>query len=132
MKRDLNAYLLSWKDSQNRKPVLLRGARQVGKSYLANELGRQFNDYLEINFELEPALKVLFDKDLQPRRIVRDIALATGHTITPGKTLLFLDEIQECPRKKKRCQAKIISNLIGETRRMLAAAGTMQHFCPLP
>lgn len=65
MKRDLNAYLLSWKDSQNRKPVLLRGARQVGKSYLANELGRQFNDYLEINFELEPALKVLFDKDLQ-------------------------------------------------------------------
>ena len=97
MKRDLNAYLLSWKDSRNRKPVLLRGARQVGKSYLAKELGCQFNDYLEINFELEPALKVLFDKDLKPQRIVRDIAIATGHTITPGKTLLFLDEIQECP-----------------------------------
>jgi predicted AAA+ superfamily ATPase len=97
MKRDLDAYLMSWKDSKNRKPILLRGARQVGKSYLAKELGRRFDDYLEINFELEPALKVLFDKDLKPERIARDITLATGHTITPGRTLLFLDEIQECP-----------------------------------
>lgn len=97
MKRDLSAYLMSWKDSQYRKPVLLRGARQVGKSYLAKELGRQFDDYLEINFELEPELKVLFDKDLKPDRIIRDFALATRHPIIPGKTLLFLDEIQECP-----------------------------------
>ncbi|MCP5104776.1 MAG: ATPase, partial [bacterium] len=49
MKRDLSAYLQKWKDSQDRKPILLRGARQVGKSYLAKELGRQFDDYLEIN-----------------------------------------------------------------------------------
>jgi predicted AAA+ superfamily ATPase len=97
MKRDLSAYLLSWKNSQDRKPVLLRGARQVGKSYLAKELGRQFDDYIEINFELEPVFKSFFDKDLNPGRIIRDIALSTGHTITPGKTLLFLDEIQECP-----------------------------------
>lgn len=98
MKRDLSPYLLSWKNSQNRKPILLRGARQVGKSFLAKEFGRQFDDYIEINFELEPAFKSFFDQNLKPARIVRDIALATGHTITPGKTLLFLDEIQECPK----------------------------------
>jgi predicted AAA+ superfamily ATPase len=97
MKRDLSAYLQKWKDSQDRKPILLRGARQVGKSYLAKELGRQFDDYLEINFELEPELKAVFDKNLKPERIIRDISMATGHTVTPGKTLLFLDEIQDCP-----------------------------------
>ncbi len=58
MKRDLSNYLLFWKESQNRNPILLRGARQVGKTYLAKELGLQVGDYLEINFEKEPELKV--------------------------------------------------------------------------
>jgi predicted AAA+ superfamily ATPase len=98
MKRDLNTYLQKWKDARDRKPILLRGARQVGKSYLAKELGRRFDDYLELNFEQEPQLKPLFEKDLKPQRIIRDISLATGHPITPGKTLLFFDEIQDCPK----------------------------------
>jgi predicted AAA+ superfamily ATPase len=98
MKRDLMFHLKTWHTDGDRKPLLLRGARQVGKSYLARELGREFPDFIEINFELEPELKLLFEKDLDPVRITRDLAIALGKDITPGETLLFLDEIQECPK----------------------------------
>lgn len=98
MKRDLMFHLKAWQTDGDRKPLLLRGARQVGKSYLARELGREFPGFVEINFELEPGLKLLFEKDLDPVRITRDLAIALGKDITPGETLLFLDEIQECPK----------------------------------
>ena len=98
MKRDLMFHLKAWQTDGDRKPLLLRGARQVGKSYLARELGREFPGFVEINFELEPGLKLLFEKDLDPVRITRDLAIALGKDITPGEPLLFLDEIQECPK----------------------------------
>jgi predicted AAA+ superfamily ATPase len=98
MKRDLMIYLNEWKNAEDRKPLLLKGARQVGKSYLARELGNDFQDFFEINFEFEPGLKSLFEKDLDPVRITRDLSIALDKDIIPGKTLLFLDEIQECPK----------------------------------
>jgi predicted AAA+ superfamily ATPase len=98
MKRDLMVHLKEWKNDKDRKPILLKGARQVGKSYLARELGSDFQDFVEINFELNPGLKSLFEKDLDPVRITRDLAIALEKDLTPGKTLLFLDEIQECPK----------------------------------
>ena len=98
MKRDLMIYLNQWKNDEDRKPLLLKGARQVGKSYLARELGNTFPGFVEVNFEFQPELKTVFEKDLDPVRITRDISIALDQDIIPGETLLFLDEIQECPK----------------------------------
>ncbi len=97
MKRIADTYLLDWKKSLHKKPLLLRGARQIGKTYAARTLGETFDNFVEINFELQPNIKKIFKKDLEPLRIIRDISLITGQKITPVKTLLFFDEIQECP-----------------------------------
>jgi predicted AAA+ superfamily ATPase len=97
MKRDLSVYLEEWKNEPDKKPILLKGARQVGKSYLARDFGKTFESFVEINFEFTPGFKSLFQKDLDPKRIVRDISIAADQDIIPGKTLLFLDEIQDCP-----------------------------------
>lgn len=97
MKRDLKVHLEAWKDAPDKKPVLLRGARQVGKSYLVRELGNDFKRFIEINFELNPGLKSIFEEDLNPVRIVRDISITFDQEVVPGETLLFFDEIQECP-----------------------------------
>jgi predicted AAA+ superfamily ATPase len=97
LKRSINYYLKQWTSDPQRKPLLLRGARQVGKTYAARELGKSFAELVEINFELQPDSKGIFEKDLKPERIVRELSLIVGKRITPGKTLLFLDEIQEVP-----------------------------------
>ncbi len=97
MKRGLEKFLLDWKKDPAHKPIILRGARQVGKSYLVNSLGQTFDSYVEINFDLDESFLKIFEQDRNPERIIRDLALATGKRIIPGETLLFLDEIQECP-----------------------------------
>ncbi len=98
MKRIIDSYLTEWKDHPYRKPLLLRGARQVGKTYAAQNLGKSFDTFIEINFESEPKFKDLFDADLDPSRIIRDISYITDKTIEPRKSLLFFDEIQEAPK----------------------------------
>ena len=98
MKRLIDSSLLDWKNNTRRKPLLLRGARQVGKTYAARMLGKTFNEYVEINFEQMESAISLFEGDLDPERIVRDIALLVKKPIKPGTTLLFLDEIQKAPR----------------------------------
>jgi predicted AAA+ superfamily ATPase len=97
-KRLIDNYLLEWKNSVSRKPLLLRGARQVGKSTAVRELGRHFEHYLEVNLEEFPQLLTLFDKDLNPLRIAEELSVFFGKTIIPGKTLLFIDEIQISPK----------------------------------
>lgn len=96
MKRDLEKHLRDWVTHPLRKPLILRGARQVGKSWLARELGKIFESYIEINFEKEPSLKLLFQGDINLNHITEKISIIKKQTIIPGKTLLFLDEIQEC------------------------------------
>lgn len=98
MKRFIDDYLIEWKDSGIRKPLLIRGARQVGKTYAVRNLGKSFNSFVEINFELEPRLISLFEKDLQPERIIRELSIVLKKPIVPGKTLLFFDEIQAAPQ----------------------------------
>lgn len=98
MKRFVDKHLLEWKQSPQRKALLLRGARQVGKTTAVRTLGQTFDSFLEINFELNPKLAQLFEQDLDPNRIIRDLQLETGKSIQAGKTLLFFDEIQEVPR----------------------------------
>jgi uncharacterized protein len=97
MRRHALETLLTWKDQKRRKPLLLRGARQVGKTHLVRKLGEHFEHFVELNFESTPQLKTSFEKDLDPSRLVRELSLLTGKRILPGKTLLFFDEIQAVP-----------------------------------
>lgn len=101
MKRLIDYHLVKWKDSAHRKPLIIRGARQVGKTYAVRKLGDLFPTMIEINFELLPQARSIFQKDLQPKRILQEISLLTGKKIIPGKTLLFFDEIQEAPEAIK-------------------------------
>lgn len=91
--------LIAWKTELNRKPLLIRGARQVGKSRLVREFASShFPQLVEVNLELQPELKTIFERDLDPHRIVSDLSLALGIPVQAGGTLLFLDEIQSCPK----------------------------------
>lgn len=98
MKRILFNKLLKWRHSSIRKPLLLRGARQVGKTHLVRQFGSQFEHFVEVNFEKNPELIKIFEYNLDPVRISREISLALNKQIIPGTTLLFLDEVQEMPR----------------------------------
>lgn len=89
--------LADWAKGTRHKPLLLRGARQVGKSTAVRHLGESFASYVEINFEKNPEFKALFDENLDVNRITSQLEALTGKEISAGKTLLFLDEIQNCP-----------------------------------
>ena len=96
--RLIDTYLSEWASRTTHKPLLLRGARQVGKSSAARHLGESFDSFVEINFEKQSAYSSIFQSgDIDVKRIVSQIAALTGKQIKPGETLLFLDEIQMCP-----------------------------------
>jgi hypothetical protein len=97
MKRLIDYHLRKWKDSPLRQPLLLRGARQVGKTYAVRELGKTFNSFVEVNFESNKRAKTIFDQNLDPKRILREISFIADKEIIPGQTLLFFDEIQAVP-----------------------------------
>lgn len=100
MKRSIDEKLVAWKNNPSRKPMLLRGARQVGKTYSVMEFTRTHfkgNNHC-INFEKNPEFCSIFDQNLDSRRILSELELALGKKIAPGIDLLFLDEIQECPK----------------------------------
>ena len=95
MKRDIYENLLEWKSSPRRKPLLLQGARQTGKTFILKQFGR--NEYEKIiycNFEENPDLDQFFHRDLNPKRIVSDLSIYMNQTIRPGVDLLIFDEIQ--------------------------------------
>ena len=97
MKRDRSSFLVDWLDSSNRKPLVIRGARQVGKTWLIRDLAQSTQrQLLEINFEKRPDLESLFVSN-EPQEILANIAAALKCTVDPSKAILFLDEIQACP-----------------------------------
>ena len=97
MIRDIVLDLVKWKNQKNRLPLLVRGARQVGKTYVIEQFGSEhFEQIVTINFELNPEMVRCF-LSLEPQEIIDTIFLLTHQKIEPGKTLLFLDEIQDCP-----------------------------------
>jgi uncharacterized protein len=99
MKRLISDKLIEWKTRRNRKPLVIRGARQVGKTYSVSEFGHSsFDYYVKIDFEKQIQLRKIFEGDLSPKRLIQLIELETGHDIIAGRTLLFMDEIQLCPR----------------------------------
>lgn len=95
MLRNKKQELIRWKSKEVRLPLLLLGARQVGKTYLLKEFAKEFyTDYIYINFELEPQMRSLFDKDLKPERIISDIELTYMKKVDISQTLIIFDEIQ--------------------------------------
>ncbi len=99
MKRKVLDHLLSWHCRKGRKPLLLQGARQVGKTYSLKEFGKaNFQRVHYINFEESPSFIRVFEGDLAPSGILRDLSLAFETRIEPNRDLLILDEIQQCPR----------------------------------
>ena len=98
MKRNQYNELLKWKQSAGRKPLILRGARQVGKTYLLKTFGiNEYDAYLYLNFEAEPNLSGLFTHNLKPSTLLDNIRTYFNQDIKPEKTLLIFDEIQESP-----------------------------------
>ncbi|NGX42595.1 MAG: hypothetical protein K940chlam7_00875 [Chlamydiae bacterium] len=98
MKRDIEQDLITWKAKKGRKPLLLRGARQVGKTYVVEKFGREhFSSFVKIDFEKQPEISRCFDT-LIPEQIIAALELSVRSRIIPGETLLFFDEIQACPK----------------------------------
>ena len=98
MKRLAENKLLHWKTSTRRKPLIIRGARQVGKSWLVeNKLACGFDNFVKVDLEKEQTLRRIFEGDLDPQKIISELEIQKGR-IFPGKTLLFIDEIQQVPR----------------------------------
>ena len=96
MKRSAEKNLIAWKESLSRKPLLIYGARQVGKTWLMKQFGAQeFANTVYVNLEKEIPLRTLFEQDYQPQRIIKTIETYFNQDILPGKTLLIFDEIQE-------------------------------------
>lgn len=99
IKRLVSKDLLAWKDSKRRKPLLITGVRQCGKTYTVKEFGKAyFENMVYLNFEENSSFSGIFEYDFDVKRIASEIELMTGEKIIAGSTLLFLDEIQSCPR----------------------------------
>ncbi len=99
MYRKITEYLIEWKNSKTRKPLVLQGARQVGKTYSVLEFGRKFYDNVAyFNFETNPKLKETFSEDITPAYLVPVLSHIAGQTIIKEKTLIIFDEVQLCER----------------------------------
>lgn len=96
LRRNIDHVLLDWSKELSRKPLLLRGARQVGKSSAVRELSKYFDNFLEVNFEEQKQVHSLFSGDLSPKELCENLSVFYNTQIVPGKTLLFFDEIQSC------------------------------------
>ena len=99
MYREILNDLEKWKDKSRRKPLILTGVRQCGKTYIVDEFAKKnFKSYVYVNFESEETLSAIFDYDFDVYRIVSEMERHFKIQITPGETLVFFDEIQECTR----------------------------------
>lgn len=98
IKRDIVKKLLEWKDNPDRKPLIVQGARQIGKTTTIRDFASEhFDNLAEFNFDKNKDLASLFQSTKSPERLLPQLSLISGIEITAGKTLIFFDEIQECP-----------------------------------
>ena len=97
MERNAFFHMLQWKKDADRKPLILKGARQVGKTWLMQEFGRRYyKNYVYFNFDESEDLKSLFETNKDPHRIVELLSMIAGTKIEPTETLIIFDEVQEC------------------------------------
>ena len=98
MKRFILEQLIKWKESKYRKPLIIKGARQIGKTYILKQFGKEnYEGVAYFNFDHDEDLYNLFNNTKDPKRILEQLSFIYGKAIIPGKTLLIFDEIQECP-----------------------------------
>ena len=98
VKRSAFSQLVKWKDNPERKPLIIRGARQVGKTWLMKEFGQScYDSFVYFNFDEEDELKSIFEANKNPQRIIELLSMIAGEKILPGETLVIFDEVQECP-----------------------------------
>ena len=99
MYREITKELIKWKDNSRRKPLILTGVRQCGKTYIVDEFGKNhFKNVAHLNFEESENAGAIFEYDFDVNRIIKELGYLTGEKIIAGETLLFFDEIQNCPR----------------------------------
>ena len=99
MQRYALKHLIDWKNKKNHKPLVIQGARQVGKTWLMQEFGKKYYEQVAyINFDVDVKSREIFDVDYDTERLIMDIGLATKTKINAENTLIIFDEIQECPR----------------------------------
>ncbi|MDO4290033.1 MAG: ATP-binding protein [Eggerthellaceae bacterium] len=99
MQREIMTELVAWKDMPRRKPLMITGVRQCGKTYIVEKFSEEcFDSFVRINFEETEAASAVFEYDFDVKRILSEIEYLTKQKVTAGKTLLFFDEIQQCPR----------------------------------
>jgi len=123
MKRYILEDLLNWKNSSNRKPLLLYGTRQVGKTWLVREFAAlNYDDSIELNFFTDESLKLIFDKSITPAHIIMQLELRFNRKIDPERTLLFFDEIQESQRAMD--SLKTFNDASGGCKYNIIAAGS--------
>ena len=123
MKRNAIQELVAWKSSEDRKPMVLKGARQVGKTWLMKEFGQNYYDsYVYFNFDEEDELKSIFETNKNPQRIIELLSLIAGEKILPGKTLIIFDEIQALP-------IKMVHHFCGALNFLLEQCGATVLLC---
>ena len=99
MRRDAFEKLKEWKQNKNRKPLILQGARQVGKTWLMKKFGEsEYKNYVYVSFDRNTIMQELFSGDIDILKIIEGLELNSGEKILPNETLIILDEIQECPQ----------------------------------
>ncbi len=124
LSRNIDSALLDWKNTPDHKPLLLRGARQVGKSSSLRHLGSTFKYYIEINFEKQPEMRELFNTTTDVTQLTEALSRLTGTPVIPGQTFLFMDEIQACPEAMRRLWS--FKEDLAELH--VAAAGSLLEF----
>ena len=100
MRRTISEKLEDWANTQNRKPLILKGARQIGKTYILQDFAKKHfkqHHYFNFNFEQNPELNSIFEKNLEPSRIIEELSLQNQTEIKTNDLLIF-DEIQYCPK----------------------------------
>lgn len=99
MKRKVTEQLILWKNSSSRKSLILNGARQVGKTYILREFGREnYKNVVYINLESNETAASMFDGVIDPKRLIKCLEAEASERIFPNETLVILDEIQSCER----------------------------------
>lgn len=99
MKRKITGQLIEWKNSSARKPLILNGARQVGKTFILREFGREnYKNTVYVNLESNGTVASMFNDDISPSKLIKYLEVETGERILPNETLIILDEIQSCER----------------------------------